>query len=110
MGDVFEFVVVMATIFTAVWGTIFLVARIKRQQLEASNQPDDRLLEGVREELEAVSDRLMRLEEEMDFFRELGRGSEAPGLPSAGTTGASGPPSPGAQDTDAASLDDDAAG
>jgi hypothetical protein len=68
MGDFFLFVLI---IFSAIWGSaaVFtLLGRISRR-VEPRNQ--DALIGGLREEVESLSGRLGRVEEELDFYKRL---------------------------------------
>ncbi|MBT6695910.1 MAG: hypothetical protein HOB12_09675, partial [Gemmatimonadales bacterium] len=68
-----EFAVFILIIFTAVWSSIglgwFMFGRNK--EIESGDGNSDLLLHAVREELEAVSTRLMRVEDDLSFFNEL---------------------------------------
>ena len=68
-----EFAAFILIIFTAVWGSIglgwFMFGR--NREIESGDGNSDLLLHAVREELEAVSTRLMRVEDDLSFFNEL---------------------------------------
>ena len=57
-------------IFIAVWGSMFLGKMLFGKSVSDGSH-DDKLLAEVREELEMLSGRLSRMEEDMDFFKEL---------------------------------------
>lgn len=63
--------------FAAIWGSVFLSLEFRKQR----NALEDRTAgpsDALREELEMVTGRLARLEEEMDFFRALHAGDDEP--------------------------------
>jgi len=68
--DFFFFIMI---IFSAVWGSIFLGAYVKRLYGDRDSRPDDLFLAGLRDETRQFEDRLARVEEELEFMRELNR-------------------------------------
>lgn len=66
-----EFALVMLIVFSAVWGSVFLGAYVKRLSRDHDARPDDVLLRGLREDTHQLEARLSRVEEELEFFREL---------------------------------------
>jgi hypothetical protein len=77
-----EFAAFILIIFTAVWGSIglgwFMFGR--NREIEGGDGNSDRLLHAVREELEAVSTRLMWVEDDLTFFNELHAPERRPAL------------------------------
>jgi len=70
---VIEFFFFIMIIFSAVWGSIFLGAYVKRLYGDHDSRSDDMLLAGLRDETRLFEDRLTRVEEELEFMRELNR-------------------------------------
>ena len=79
-----EFVIFVLTMFTAVWGSAFMLAWIKRFSRKIESGSDDPLLAAFREETDQLRDRLSRLEDEVGFFKELHAPDEDPRLPPEG--------------------------
>ena len=83
-----EFAVFILIIFSAVWGSIALGSYMfGRDKLTGGSDGDtDLLLQAVRDELDAVSTRLMRVEDDLSFFNELHapKGNPALSPPAAG--------------------------
>jgi len=77
---VIEFFYFILIIFSAVWGSIFLGAYVKRLYGDRDSRPDDLFFAGLREETQQFESRLDRIEEELAFFRELNRPDSAPQL------------------------------
>jgi hypothetical protein len=78
----FQFFLFVLIICSAIWGsaTVFtLLSRISKS-VEPGNQ--DPMIGVLREELEALSGRLGRVEEELDFYKQL----QAPETPRASLT------------------------
>ena len=68
MGEFFAFV---AIVFMAVWGSIFLAARLKRSSRELGAGPDGPIQGRLHDEWEQLEARVATLEDELEFFREL---------------------------------------
>ena len=68
MGEFFAFMVI---VFTAVWGSVFLAAHLKRSFRELEPGPDGPLQDRLQDGLEQLETRVASLEEELEFFREL---------------------------------------
>ena len=68
-----EFFFFVMIIFSAVWGSIFLGAYVKRLYGDHDSRSEDLLLAGLREETQQFEHRLARVEEELEFMRELNR-------------------------------------
>ena len=68
-----EFFYFMLIVFSAVWGSIFLGAYVRRLSKDHDSRPDDLLFEGLREDTQEFETRLARVEEELSFLRELNR-------------------------------------
>ena len=77
-----EFALFIFIIFSAVWGSIALGSYMfGRDKLTGGSDEDsDLLLQAVREELDAVSTRLMRVEDDLSFFNELHAPERKPAL------------------------------
>lgn len=74
MGEFFLFMLIL---FTFGWGSVFLAARLKGSPNRLESTSDSELLARLLEDMDQLSTRLGRVEEDLDFFREL----RAPGDP-----------------------------
>lgn len=62
---------IIGLIFLGVWGSMLVSARVKQMTEGTDSTPDDRLIEEFRETVRLLEARLERVEEEVEFYREL---------------------------------------
>jgi len=79
VGEFFVFVLI---VFSAVWGSAFLAARLKRSSRELEAGSDGPIRDRLRDDLEQLETRVGSLEEELEFFRELRSPQSSAKLPS----------------------------
>jgi outer membrane murein-binding lipoprotein Lpp len=71
---------VALVLFVGVWGSMILAAILRRLLPGSKQQPDPRF-EDLMSDYRQLESRCERLEEEMDFLRELRQPAGAPKLP-----------------------------
>jgi hypothetical protein len=74
-----EFFIFMLILFGFGWGSAFLAARYQRYSKGVEGSMDQEVLARLLEDMDQLSTRLSRIEEDVDFFRDL-RAPEAPDL------------------------------
>jgi len=65
------FALFIGILMVAFWTSAFIYVKMFGHPAELGQAPDDRMLAAVREELEILSDRMMRMEDDLKFFTEL---------------------------------------
>lgn len=81
---------ILGLIFVGIWGTMIVSARVKQMTEGSGPAMDDRLLEEFRETTRLLEARLERVEEEVEFYRELRAPTAAKELPRSGGRGEGG--------------------
>lgn len=86
MGEFFLFMLIL---FTFGWGSAFLAARLKGGPNRLDSTADSELLARLLEDMDQLSIRLGRVEEDLDFFKELRAPGDPPRLSSPDDLGGS---------------------
>jgi hypothetical protein len=84
LGELLGFLLVISFIG---WGTAFVALRFRRELGRGGGEVDHEVLARLLEDMDALSTRLSRVEEEMDFFKDLRAPETRPGLPPSGPEG-----------------------
>jgi len=97
------------------WGTAFAALHFRRESKRLGDGADHELIARLLEDMDQLSTRLSRLEDDMDFFKELRAPEERPRLPDAqgmhqGTGAGEGPRATGGKELLQGGEDGDSVG
>lgn len=79
-----EFLGFMLIVFFFFWGSAILLPYVRRKNRNLEGPVDNEVLARLLEDVDQLSSRLTRVEEEMDFFKDLNAPREPGSLPPAG--------------------------